>query len=715
MSAGAVKAGGVFVEIGADPAKFFAALKGVNKSIASIGKAMTTAGIRMSAIGAGAVGPIFASAAAFASVGSTLSDMSKRTGVAAESLSVLKFAAEQTGTDIAGTESALKKMQNAIFNAGNGSKEAADAFATVGLSVADLAGLSADQQLGKIADGLLAIKDPGTRAAASMQIFGKAGTDILPMLEGGSVGMEAFAAEAKRLGLIMDSQTAAKADSLGDAIDSVSASMKMAFIQIGAAVAPMLTELAHGLAAIASNAGRFITKNQQFVSTLLKGGAALFVVGGAITGVGHSLKGLSEGVTLIVKGFGLFSALASPVLLVAAGIGVAVVALYKFRNEIGNALGPVPSLVQQAAVAIGDAFGPAVADGTVVLGDLAKTATTTFNGIYEAVAAGDLSGAMDILWAGLVAGWLRGTEALMSYVDPWVTTFQDAFTIMGAEIYKGWDALWVSVGSALNTAGAYLMGAFDNIINPILAMWDKLEAGILKSWNYVQSFFKKGFDLKKENEKVDSEMSARARKREIERPGVNARVEKATKDNVAAEGAMIRRRDAVDANTQGAIAATERDAGNARRAADRRVATVAAEGALKSLVGGKAEMRVRDSQADDLLWQIKSATSVDQLAGVGGLGDQFSTMRDLGRLTSDQETMLSDALDKAAESITATAGAGAKGAAASKAEVAGTFSSTNLGGMGFGSSLAERTAKAAEDTAKGVKELVGQGGGKVAA
>ena len=126
-------------------------------------------------------------------------------------------------------------------------------------------------------------------------------------------------------------------------------------------------------------------------------------------------------------------------------------------------------------------------------------------------------------------------------------------------------------------------------------------------------------------------------------------------------------------------------------------------------------MRAKDSQADDLLWQIKSATSIDKLAGVGGLGDQFSTLRDLGRLTSEQETMLSDALDKAAEGLTGTATDGARGAGVSKADVAGTFSSTNLGGMGFGSSLAERTAKAAEDTAKGVKELVGQGGGKVAA
>jgi hypothetical protein len=35
--------------------------------------------------------------------------------------------------------------------------------------------------------------------------------------------------------------------------------------------------------------------------------------------------------------------------------------------------------------------------------------------------------------------------------------------------------------------------------------------------------------------------------------------------------------------------------------------------------------------------------------------------------------------------------------------------------MSFGSSLQERMTRATEDTAKGVKELVDQGGGKVAA
>lgn len=672
MSAGAVRAGGVFVEIGADPRQFFKVLGNVNGQIGKLGSSMQSAGTKMAALGAGIVGPVFASAAAFASVGSALNDMSKRTGVATESLSVLQFAAEQTGTDMGGVETALKKMQKAIFAAGNGSKEAADALAMVGLSAGDLAGLSADQQIGKIADGLMAIKDPGTRAAVAMQIFGKSGTDILPMLEGGSAGMAAFAAEAKRLGLVMDSDTAAKADALGDAMDAVKASMKMAFIQVGGAVAPMLTSLANALSVAAANVGKFITANQQFVAVALNVGAALGVVGVAVYGVGTALRGLSSGISLVVKGFGLFSALASPVLLVAAGIGAAVFALYKFKDQIGAALGSVSPLVQQAAGAIGQVLGTAVADGMVVLGDLATTATTTFSGIYDAIVAGDLSGAMDILWAGLQAGWLRGVEGLMSYVDPWIASFQDAFTIMGAEIYKSWDALWVTVGNALNTAGAYLLGAFDNIINPILAMWDTLEAGILKSWNYIQSFFKSGFDLQKENQKVDNEMAARSRQRELDRPGIESRAATARKDNMKAEGDLIKRRDAIDASTQDTVAGRE-DALR-QRADQRRADTLAAEAALSDAVNKSKE-----------------------------------------RQAVVAETTGAAAASPSEKAAVAAADAAATDSSKSKAEVAGSFSSANLGGMGFGSTLQERIAQHTKETADGVKKLVGEGGDRVAA
>ena len=724
MSAGQVRAGGVFVEIGADPRQFFKALGKVNGQIGKLGASMSSAGTKMAAMGAGIVGPIFASAMAFANVGSALNDMSKRTGVATESLSVLQFAAEQTGTDMAGVETAVKKMQKAIFAAGNGSKEAAEALAMVGLTANDLAGLSADEQMGKIADGLMAIKDPGARAAVAMQIFGKAGTDILPMLEGGSAGMAAFAAEAKRLGLVMDSETAAKADSLGDAIDAVKASMKMAFIQVGSAVAPMLTKLAQGLAVIAASAGKFIRDNEQFVVSLLKGGAALVVVGGAVTGVGYSLKSLSSVVSLVLKGFGLFSALASPVLLVAAGIGAAVFALYKFKDQIGAALGPVASLVQQAAGAIGEGFGGAVSDGIVVLGDLAKTATTTFNGVYEAVAAGDLSGAMDILWAGLVAGWLRGTEALMSYVDPWVAAFQDVFTDIGSGIYIAWDKIYTDSAALLNTMGAYIMGFFDNIANGVMATFDNLVAGIQTAWTRVQGFITGAKDTEERVQKIKDEKAARAEQRKQERPGIEGRTAKAAEQNAQAEQDRKDREQAIKDDAQ----ATKdgRQATNQQRADERRAATQAAETKLNDMTAGASDTRKDAAAAAEMLNALGSASSLDQITS---LGASMDALIQRGNVSGDVESKLLDAyyaafsrvnVDSAASSSSekaATAGAGAAGAdsATSKSEVAGTFSSVNLGGMGFGSSLAERTAKAAEDTAKGVGQLVQQGQAGVAA
>jgi len=1005
MSAGAVKAGGVFVEIGADPTKFFAALKGVNKNIGSIGKAMTSAGTKMAAMGAGVVGPIFASAAAFANVGSALFDMSKRTGVATESLSVLQFAAEQTGTDMGGVETALKKMQKAIFAAGTGSKEAAEALAMVGLSAGDLEGLSADQQMGKIADGLMAIQDPGTRAAVAMQIFGKSGTAILPMLEGGSAGMAAFADEAKRLGLIMDSETAAKADALGDAMDAVKSSMKMAFIQVGSAVAPILTQMAQGLAIVAANVGKFISENQSLVVSVLKGGAALVVVGSGVAVLGRSitlastsfstlgtaaslavspltmliggasgvaksfslvampatlklastigssmlaasgsvtsfaatagsamagfatssatalagfaasgvagfvrmsgaasaaaqamfpvfftgfnrgiaagagffsetLRGLNGvvmasstlrsamfavsgsgmarfvgdiigGLTLTYKSFvwwatgasarmaqyvanvymaavatvtsaarmgaawvasalpGLASfasaaagvlakyvgstvlaaaasvanavrsgaawvaaalpgvvafvggavagigtylgaaamavagsvasaaavaaawlAPLAPVALLVAAVAGAGAAIYSFRGTIAGAFSGLAGYVTEAGGAIAGGFSTAVSDGIVVLGDLAATATTTFNGVYEAVAAGDLSGAMDVLWAGLVAGWLRGTEALMSYVDPWVAAFQDVFTDLGSGIYIAWDKIYTDSSAILNTMGAFIMGFFDNIANGVMATFDNLVASIQIAWTRVQGYITGAEDTEQRVQDIRDENAARAEQRAQERPGVTARTDKAAAENAQAEKDRKDREQAIKDDAQ--ATKNERQAENAKRADERRTATQAAEENVGATARKGKARRVMGEQFAELLKEVEGATSLDQLRDLYG---QFDALESNGRLTSSQSATLDDALTDAQERISkatgsmsaspsekaATAGAGAAGAesAVSMGSVAGTFSSLNLGSVFGGSSLAERTAKAAEETAKNTRKI--DDGGKVAA
>jgi TP901 family phage tail tape measure protein len=424
-------------------------------------------------------------------------------------------------------------------------------------------------------------------------------------------------------------------------------------------------------------------------------GVAAFV-GSAVAGIGSYLAATAMAVAGSVASAAAVAAawlapLAPLLLLSAAAVGVGV-AVKQFGPQIAGAFSGLAGYASDAAGAIGSGLNTAVRDGIVVFGDLAKTATTTFNGVYEAVAAGDLAGAMDVLWAGLVAGWLRGVEALMSYVDPWVAAFQDVFTDIGSGIVIAWDKIYTDSAALLNTMGAFIMGFFDNIANGVMATFDNLVAGIQIAWTRVQGFITGAEDTEQRVQNIKDENAARAEQRSQERPGVNSRMDKAAAENAQAETQRQERAGAIMSGAEADKAARQDE--NAKRAADRRAGVVAAEDRLGSLVAGQTNAR----DVKTLLGDISGATSLDQLAGQGSLGEKFTSMRDAGKLTSEQEQALSDALDAAAENLTetatgglATAAAGAAAAgdqsAVSKAEVAGTFSSTNLGGMGFGSNL----------------------------
>ena len=624
-----------------------------------------------------------------------------------------KLAASMTGTALAGistfARSALATIAGysakstaliAVSAASAGSMATAQVAATVSVVSATVA---------RAAEGNMRAAAIGVQALARLGVAGTtnaliAGSQVARLTSTGST-------QLLRLGVTGSTALA----TIGSTAISVGASTSGAMIkagtQSGGSLARLATTGTTGLMRIGSAA---VATSAVTIGSLIRAAAVGITQAGAmsLTWLGSLARMTAASA---ISGVAMAAAFIAPFAAIAAAIAGVGAVVYAFRTQIAGAFSGLAGYVTEAGGAIAGGFSTAVSDGAVVLGDLATTATTTFNGIYEAVAAGDLSGAMDVLWAGLLAGWLRGVEALMSYVDPWVAGFQNTFTYLGTEVAVAWESMTTALTST--EWGATLLGVVDNIVNGVMVAFDAMVAAVRKSWNFVQSFIVDGYDLVAENQKVDSEMSARARQRAVDRPGVEGRVQAAAENGDKMRADSAARVDAMRASAN-EIAQGRIDQ-NAQNLIDRRAATVAAEGALASLVGGKADTRAKNSQADDLLSSIKGATSVDQLAGAGGLGDQFSTLRDLGRLTTDQEAMLSDALDKAAEGLTGTStAAGVQAgteAGIGKTSVAGTFSSINLAGQFGGSSLAERTAKAAEETAKGVKDLVGQGGGKVAA
>lgn len=681
MSAGAVRQGRVYVEIGADARKLYAALGNINKRIGSIGQTMMAAGSQMMALGAGIATPILGAAAAFSQVGDAVQKMAARTGLSTEAVSALGFAAGQSGTDIGSLEKGVRTMQRTLDDAANIGGRAAEAFQRLGVDVDALRQMSPEQQFMALAEAIGSVADPGERAALAMQVFGRAGTALLPMFADGADGIQKLVDQASQLGIVMDQQTADSAARLNDSIGELQTALKAIVVTVGAAVAPALSGMASAFAVIAGQASRYINENREVVQQALAVGAAMVGVGGAITAAGFALKALSIGISGIA---GPLAATVKTVYQLAASFvsAAAGAAMYTVKAVVAATTSMAAWIAANAPLAIavgllgaaagaavyaaggfsgladmiGGGFAAAGQNAASVLSDLGATASATFGGIYEELTAGNLTGAMDILWLGLKAGWLRGTEALMGFVDSWVAGFQNTWTYLGTSIAVAWESMWSGIVQGSRTFGAVLQGAFDNVINGVLAAWDTMEAAVRKSWNWVQSFIQRGYDLAKENAKVNDEMTARSRARAAQRPGVAARV--AQVEGANAETARQAQQN-IDAMRQAADATAQaRLDENARRAAGRRAGVVEAEGALADALAESA-VRAAERAAEEA-----QAPSRQQIEG----------------------------------------GAGAAAAGMNTGDIAGTFSAAALGGLGLGRSLAQKQVDLLQQIADNTEE-----------
>lgn len=546
-------------------------------------------------------------------------------------------------------------------------------------------------------------------------------------------GFAAIASDVSRLAPSVSSFAASSVKSLASYASSVSAaaaatataSAKIAAEWLSRGLQPVLAFVSGAVGGVATYVAAIASASAASVTHAARAGLAwitsalpsfsAFVagaVGGVATYLGAAAAAVAGSVASAAAVAAAWLAPLAPLALLAVAIGGAAALAYKFGGGIASAFSGIGGYAKQAAGVIGETFGPAIDNATVVFGDLYSTASKTFTGIYNAIVAGDLSKAMDILWAGLVAGWLRGVEALMSFVDPFITSLQDTFTVLGGEITKIWDTMWTKVGNGLNTAGAYLFGVFDNIINGLLKAWDVLESGIRKAWVRVQGIFKGGKGVKKELEAIDEEMKSRASAREAARPGVSGRLERAAKENADANQQLAERNAAVDANT----AATKkgRQKANDDRAAGRREATMSAEKKLADLVAGvtgEKDPAVAEAEktVKDISDAIAKATDAQSL---GEAGKKLSAAIESDTLSAEQEQALKDAYDKKAAGLPPPPPTTPPPDTTMQGKVAGTFSSMNLGAAFGGSSPAERTAKATEEIAKNTRDMKGD---KVAA
>lgn len=264
--------------------------------------AMRTAGIAMTAAGGAIVGGMVAAATSAADYGSTLVDMSARTGASVESLSKLGYAAQQTGADMSTVENGLKFVSRNAVEAANGTGPAADAFKQLGISVTDASGnmKTAEELFVETGNALRNVDNDATRTALAMDIFGRSGNQLIPMFTDGTKSLGEFTAEAERLGLVVGTETANKMDEFGDSMDRLKMQSGMVWAQIGTLVMPTLLSITEAIVPVISRTIEWANAHP----TLSKGiGLVVFGLGVLMTTLGPILIVLPS----LVQGFALVS------------------------------------------------------------------------------------------------------------------------------------------------------------------------------------------------------------------------------------------------------------------------------------------------------------------------------------------------------------------------------------------------------------------------
>jgi len=302
-----------------------AARNTVEGTMNSIKKAAGVAGAALGAIGVGLSAGAFASWIKGAiNAADEANKLSQKIGIAVKEIGGLQLAFQQGGVDADSMQTALAKLNKNIA-AGD------TAFKALGVSTKNADGSlrSTTSVLADIADRFAGTENNANKTAMAIEIFGKSGAALIPVLNAGGDSIREFQELAQQLGLTLSEETALAAEKFNDTLELISMGSRGIANQVMAELLPTLQSLAG-----------------EFLNLMTQGG---------------NLKGVADVISAGLKG--LFSA---------AVIGVEI-----FRT-LGNTIGATAAGI--VAFASGD-FKGAVA----ILGELGKDIRTNWTTSLESL------------------------------------------------------------------------------------------------------------------------------------------------------------------------------------------------------------------------------------------------------------------------------------------------------------------------------------------
>lgn len=213
------------------------------KSFGNIAKKSIEVGASIATATGAIVGSMVAMANKTSETADVFDKASLRTGLEVEELQRLNYAAGQSGVQLGTLENSAKKLNQRISEVNNGNSKTTELFKSLGIAVKDSNGQMRSSTaiyndvLLKLAD----IKDTTKATTIGTELFGKAYTDMKPLLASGAEEIETLKNRADELGLVMSSDTVTAGVKFGDTMSDITQSLTAVKDNLMNAIIPTLT------------------------------------------------------------------------------------------------------------------------------------------------------------------------------------------------------------------------------------------------------------------------------------------------------------------------------------------------------------------------------------------------------------------------------------------------------------------------------------------
>ncbi len=239
--------GNLRVILGLDSAQLMRGAKQAEGRIQKLGSQMRKFGIAIGAVSGGVALAMRGALNAADDAGK----LAAKVGLSVEALTRLQFAADLSGVATQSLQAGITRLSRAMVD-GN------EAFAATGIAARDAAGniRPTEDVLLDLADVFQRMPDGAEKTALAVQLLGRSGADLIPLLNGGSEALRGMMAEADALGLTISKETFKAAEVFNDSLTRIGAVARGFTLQVMAQLAPALAGMAAALADSAKEGGQ---------------------------------------------------------------------------------------------------------------------------------------------------------------------------------------------------------------------------------------------------------------------------------------------------------------------------------------------------------------------------------------------------------------------------------------------------------------------------